>query len=223
MPVVQELHELDPVRGLPEYLPEGEAIIWQGQPRWWSLCRRVFHIEIVSAYFLLLVVWDFISPPPDQGQSLWIGIGLTLFFGALAVATFMGLAALMSRTTIYTITNRRVAMQFGVALPINLNLPFTQIEAAGHRRFRDGTGDIPLQLSRENRIAYLVLWPHARPWRISRPEPMLRCLPDSAAIAAVLSRALQEFHGQQAAAGESAETADPRHDVSASAERVEFP
>jgi hypothetical protein len=30
------------------------------------------------------------------------------------------------------------------------------------------------------RIAYLHLWPHARPWQLKRPQPLLRALPDAA-------------------------------------------
>ncbi len=194
MPPTEELHELDPVRGLPEYLPEGEEILWQGQPRWWSLCRRVFHIDLVVAYFVFLLIWRIVSPSEGQEVSLLMATLMTVLLCTLAVATFMVLARLICRTTIYTITNRRVAMQFGVALPLNLNLPFARVEAAGHRQYRDGTGDIPLQLATEERVAYLLLWPHARPWRVRRPEPMLRCLPDSEEAAGVLAQALENFH-----------------------------
>lgn len=192
-----ELHELDPVPGLPEYLPDGERILWQGQPDWWSLCRRAFHIYLLIGYFAGLVVFSLITPGSETGSALVVGIALTLLLGAVAAATFMLLALLICRTTIYTITNQRVVMQFGVALPINLNLPFSQIESAGHRNYSDGTGDIPLQLSGENRVAYLLLWPHARPWRVKRPEPMLRCLRDSVATSELLAHALTDYHSDE--------------------------
>ena len=41
----------------------------------------------------------------------------------------------------------------------------------------------------------LHLWPHARPWRVSRPEPMLRCVPDAAGVAQLLSQAWSEATG----------------------------
>ena len=41
-----------------------------------------------------------------------------------------------------------------------------------------------------DKVAYLLLWPHARPWRLSKPEPMLRAVPDAARVAAILARAL---------------------------------
>ena len=60
----------------------------------------------------------------------------------LAIGIALVFAWASARTTVYTITNRRVVMRFGIALPMTLNLPFTLIalgrgEAAcgRHRRF----------------------------------------------------------------------------------------
>ncbi len=208
-----ELHEVDPIRGLPELLPEGERILWQGQPQWWSLGQRVFHIRLVIVYFVALILWRVVSPGEADPSTMLAGLAVTAALGVAAVGLLMLLAALICRTTIYTVTNRRVAMQLGVALPINLNLPFKHIESAGHGAFRDGTGDIPLRLSMDNHVAYLLLWPHARPWRVRRPEPMLRCVADSAAVAATLATALAQYHGGGAEA-----TAEP--DASATCERA---
>ena len=61
-------------------------------------------------------------------------------------------------------------IQFGVALPMTLNIPFRVIGAAALRAYADGTGDIPVALTGGDRIAYLLLWPHARPWRAARPS-----------------------------------------------------
>ena len=200
----EPLHELEPVRGLPEELPEGETILWQGSPRWWALCRRAFHVDLVLAYFVALAIWRVLVPGDGEAPGLVAGVSLTLLFGALAAGTLMVLAALFCRTTIYTLTNRRVVMQFGVALPINLNLPFTRIDGAGHRVYRDGSGDIPLQLRGDDRLAYLLLWPHARPWHVRQPEPMLRCLEDSDTVASLLADALRQFHDVGPDAHESA-------------------
>ena len=49
-----------------------------------------------------------------------------------------------------------------------------------------------LSLAGSDRIAYLHLWPHARPWRLKRTEPMLRALADAPAVAAQLAQALQQ-------------------------------
>ena len=116
----------------------------------------------------------------------------------------------MARTTVYTITNRRVVMRIGIALPVTFNLPYTQIDGAALRPYEDGTGDIPLQLRDGTRLAYFVLWPHARPWRFSRPEPMLRAVPNAAATAQLLSEALAaSLTGPQAGAVSSSAPAAP--------------
>jgi len=38
----------DPVKGLPEHLPQGEVMLWQGSPHWQSLALRAFHIRKVA-------------------------------------------------------------------------------------------------------------------------------------------------------------------------------
>ena len=99
-------------------------------------------------------------------------------------------AWLTSRCTLYTITDRRLVMRVGIALPMTFNLPFSSIESAGLKCWADGNGSIVLTLAPGERLAYLVLWPHARPWRMARTEPMLRCIPDAARVAQTLARAL---------------------------------
>jgi hypothetical protein len=80
-------------------------------------------------------------------------------------------------------------MRIGIALPVTFNIPFTILESAGLRLYGSGAGDIPLVLGGTGRIGFLHLWPHARPWRLSRPEPMLRCVPDAQNVASILARA----------------------------------
>jgi hypothetical protein len=59
------------------------------------------------------------------------------------------------------------------------------------REGRHGHGDIALTLAPGVRIGYVHLWPHARPWQVRWPQPMLRALPDSAHVATLLANALQ--------------------------------
>lgn len=188
-----EEHAIEPIRGLPESLPQGESILWQGEPDWWSLSRRVFHVVKVAAYFLLLTIWRGIGAAAD-GQPVLASLPGPILLGLLAVGLFMLAGFLVSRTTVYTVTNRRVVMRYGIALPINLNLPFRQIRSAQLKAYRDGTGDVPLEIDGDDRISYLVLWPHARPWHLKRPQPMLRALPGADAAADILATALQAFH-----------------------------
>ena len=50
-------YETEPVRGLPERLPAGETILWQGAPRWGALARRAFHVRKIALYFAILLAW----------------------------------------------------------------------------------------------------------------------------------------------------------------------
>jgi hypothetical protein len=47
----------EPIRGLPEKLPEGEHILWQGAPDPRRLAREALGVRWVAAYFILLAVW----------------------------------------------------------------------------------------------------------------------------------------------------------------------
>lgn len=185
-------YETEPVRGLPAHLPAGESILWQGAPQWGALARRLFHVRKIAVYFALLLAWlvygDIVDGIPTEAtlrSSLWVIGG-----AAVVIALLCGIAVLIARTTIYTITTRRVVMRFGMALTMALNLPFRRVRSAGLRVYPDGTGDIPLQLGDGDRPAYLLLWPHARPWRFSRAEPMLRGIPDAGSVAGILAGAL---------------------------------
>jgi hypothetical protein len=96
---------------------------------------------------------------------------------------------------VYSITNRRVVMRFGVALPMALNLPFKAIESAALLRHADGSGDLPLALTEDQRVGYFVNWPHVRPGRKGGSQPMLRSIPHADAVAALLAQALADHAG----------------------------
>lgn len=181
----------EPVRGLPGHLPDGEYIIWQGSPRWAPTARRVFHAPLVAGYFAVLVAWALIGIA--AGHRTFVaalpGIGITLGVGVAAVALLAALGWLSARATVYTITSRRIVLRFGMALPKCVNIPFTQIAAAGLKTYADGTGDIPLAV-KETRLGFIHLWPNVRPWRIGAPEPMLRGLAEPEHVARLLTDAL---------------------------------
>jgi hypothetical protein len=99
------------------------------------------------------------------------------------------MAWLSARATVYTITDKRIVMRIGIVLTVTFNLPFKRITAAGLHLEPDGAGDLPLSLSGDDRIAWLHLWPHARPWRLNKPEPMLRGVADAAEVARLLAQA----------------------------------
>ncbi|MGH1589820.1 photosynthetic complex putative assembly protein PuhB [Methylobacterium phyllosphaerae] len=177
------------LRGLPGPLPAGERILWQGAPATAGLLVRVFHARLVIAWFAVCALaFGLAAGTPAAALRV---VGPTLMIGAGAVALLWLLAWLTHRTTLYTVTNRRVVLQAGIALPVTHNLPFAQIDTASLRAFTDGSGDLPLRLRSGLRIAYLQLWPHARPWCLARTEPMLRSVPDAEAVATLLARALE--------------------------------
>jgi hypothetical protein len=186
--------DVEPIPGLPERPPQGEVILWQGAPDWRLLARQVFHIRAVAFYFAALILWQFASNTHDGGTltEALVPSALLIGFALLSVALLCALAWAMARATVYTLTNRRVVMRIGVALPVTFNLPFAKIEAANLKNGGHGTGDIALTLVPGERLAYLVLWPHARPWQLKQPQPTLRCIPNAAAVAAMMTQAIMQ-------------------------------
>jgi hypothetical protein len=115
--------------------------------------------------------------------------------GAIAVGLMTLMAWLSARAAVYTITDKRVVMRIGIVLTLTFNIPFKRIAAAGLHLDANGTGDLPLTLSGEDRIAWLNLWPHARAWHLAQPQPMLRCVPQAAAVAGLLAQAWSRSTG----------------------------
>jgi hypothetical protein len=211
-------HEHEPHPGLPESLPAGERLLWQGAPDWRVLARRGFRLPWFAAYFALLLAWRFASTRADGG-SVAQALGAVAWTLPLVVATlgFVALLAwLVARTTLYTLTDRRVVMRIGVVLSVSFNLPLVRVEAAQLRRHADGSGDIALRLHPSDRIGVMHLWPHARPWRFTRTEPMLRALPEGQRVAGLLVEALTRSlrEDERAAVVASTATGDrPTHDA----------
>ncbi len=190
-------HEEESLPGLPGKLPSGETLLWQGAPDWRALARSL-HVREFACYFLLLVA--------IRGATSWTGDAAALAATVLplvgvslaALGLIVLFAWLASRTTVYSITDRRLVVRYGVALSKALNIPFTMVSTAALHLNADTTGDVTLQLERAERVPYVMLWPHVRPWRFSRAEPMLRAIPDAAMVAQRLSRALAAATGGQA-------------------------
>jgi hypothetical protein len=194
-------YETEPVRGLPAPLPAGETLLWQGGPAWWPLARSAFHFNKIAIYFGLMIAWRIATSLREGTTALDAGLSalplLALAFCALAILLVLAWAS--ARTSVYTITNKRIVLRVGIALPMALNIPFRLIGNAALKTQSDGSGDIPVALTGTNRVAWLLLWPHVRPWRMRHPEPMLRALPDAAQVAAILAPALTAANGANAA------------------------
>lgn len=186
-------YAVEPVRGLPENLPPDETILWQGAPGWWEMAKQVFHIRLVALYLLALTAWRFSVHMRGGHMREAVAAALSLLpIALLALGLLALLAWLCSRTSVYTITSRRVVMRIGVALPTAVNIPFAMIAGASLRADANGAGDISLSLTGEERIAYSNFWPHVRPWRLARPEPMLRGIAGVRSVAALLADALSQ-------------------------------
>ena len=178
-------HEFEAAYGLPEPLPKGENILWQGAPDFSDMAVRVFHLKKASLYFAVLIVLrcTFLYSSGVGAAATLAGTLLSAALAFTALAALTILAWLTARTTAYTLTDQRVVMRIGIVLTLTFNLPLKRIETAGLQLNKNGFGDIPLALGGGDRIGWLNLWPHARPWRIAKPEPMLRCIPQAQAFA----------------------------------------
>jgi hypothetical protein len=183
--------------GLPEQLPPGETLLWQGSPDWRTLLRHGFHARAVALYFGVILAWCLITATRSGLAPSAVAHGMAIKIGLALVP--LGLMALyawgIQRSTTYSITDRRVVMSIGIALPISFNLPYSMVQSAGLIARADGSGDITLQLMPGHGLAYFAFWPHARPWRMASVEPMLRAIPQAATVAGILGQALADHAG----------------------------
>lgn len=203
-------YEFEAAPGLPEKLPEGEHIIWQGAPDWKQLALQAFHVRIVSIYFAFMLAIQLFNAW-DSGQPLatWVGSLLTsLGLSLCALVLLAGCAWFSSRETLYTITNKRVVMRIGIVLTVTFNLPFARITGASVKALKGSTGDLALALNHEDQIGYFHLMPHARPWHLRQPQPALRCIPEVAKVGALLQQAWQAANPQARAVAHEAMTQD---------------
>jgi len=188
-------HDYEPVPGLPGLLPKGEFLRWQGQPDWRDLARNALYVRNLFFYFAALLVFRFAYLVVEGIPITEVLVTTAILTGLAAVA--LGLlslmAWLMARATLYTLTNRRIVIRSGVALPMTVNLPFKQITSADLRQRSNGYGDIQLSLDSEKQASWVVLWPHVRPWHFGKVQPMLRSLPDSQQVATVLGETFRNY------------------------------
>lgn len=178
-------YDHEPVRGLPGLLPEGEHIIWQGAPDWKQMAIAALHIRLSVLYFAGIVSWAIASG--DSNTAIAVSL-----LGSVVVGLFVAFAWGVGRTTVYTLTDRRIVLRVGVALNKCINLPLGEIESANLKLLGNGHGNIVLSLKGMPQLGYLMLWPHARSARFVRPQPMLRAIPDALAVSRLLLKATQQ-------------------------------
>ena len=184
-------HEFEAAPGLPEPLPADERLLWQGAPQWRQVAVHVFHVRTLAWYFaaMMLLQATYLLGEPERNLFKPLLLSFLLSVSSLSILSLM--AWLTARTALYTLTNKRVVMRIGVVLTLTFNLPLRMLAAASLKTNPDGTGDIALKLAGNDHIAWLNLWPHARPWVLRHPEPSLRCISDVATVGERILKAWQ--------------------------------
>ena len=181
---------VEQIEGLPELLPKGEVILWQGRPNWLRLTIESLNLWWVIGYFGLLAAWRFLSVIDYMPFGTAISASIPFLFVAAFVGLLLcGVGYIQAKETLYTITNRRVVMRIGAALTLTLNLPFTKIDNAAVAKKRGGFGNIAFETSGDTKFSYFVLWPHARSWYFGKPQPTLKCIPDIEKVSSILGEA----------------------------------
>lgn len=184
--------EDDEAGGVGIGLARHERLLWEGRPRWTALAVHAFHARKIAIYFALLAAWSAIDAVGEGAD--WLAALASIKSLALPAALGIGCALFLgwvsARTTLYRLTDKRLLLRVGMALPASVYIPLRLIDSAGLRVHRDGSGDIPIVLPKGERFAYLLLWPHARPWTLRQPQPMLRAIDEPQRVAAILAGAL---------------------------------
>lgn len=194
-------HDQEPVPGLPQELPDGERILWQGRSEASSLAVSTLHLKKLAAYFVALLALRLVFKLND-GVTLAEAISGSLGLVVLAVVA-IGLLAYYARraaaASMFTITDRRIVLRCGVAVSVTVNLPYTIIDSAELRLHKDGSGDISIRTDRRSRASYILLWPMVKPFRWFNVQPVLRGLKSAESVAETLANALaaHELAAQQ--------------------------
>lgn len=184
--------KFEPVRGLPEALPADEHILWQGAPNPLRLAKDAWALNWVLGYFALLACARVIMAAPDMSLTAAMAQGVPFLLGGAVVALIiLGMATVQARSTVYTLTNKRVAMRIGAALTMTLNLPYVCIGNAQAAVRASGFGTLTFELIGETRLSYLMTWPHVRPWHMRRTQAALRSIPEAARVAAIFAEAAE--------------------------------
>ena len=168
------------VSGLPERLPEGERLLWQGRPDWRVLARRVFHLRPLALYFGAILAFSGLNvrPPRHAGDRGPARTALLIAGWSLVPFALVTLYAWgIGRSTVYTVTTeaggdalRRGAADDGEPALRPHRRRRVPPGAGRLRRHRAATG-----AGREARLpADVAACPSLAP---GRAEPMLRGLP----------------------------------------------
>lgn len=209
-------HDIEPVPGLPERLPAGETMLWQGRPDPRLVAQHLLKNRWLAGYFLVLALWAGASGLYDGQQpgGILFSVAVLIALGAVLLALVELYAWAIGRTTLYTITSERIVMRFGVAFSMALNLPYGRVDAVSIRRLGKGAGTIAIQLAPGHHLSWLIQWPHVRGWRLSQAEPALICLAHADAAGEVLALAIAQQRSRHGGHARIKPAARPRQAVS---------
>lgn len=163
-----------------------EKVLWKGRPDLGMLARSAFHTRTLGLYMAGLIAIALVMGRTDA--ALVAGV-----LGAALLALLYLLAWLSARSTLYILTDARLIMRIGMAIETRINIPLKQITAAHFRARSNGHGDIAFELNGERLLGTLLLWPHVRPQHYTRPQPMLRSIPEAAMVAQMIAENRAEY------------------------------
>jgi hypothetical protein len=190
------------IRGVAHALPDGERLLWQGQPVPSLVAKHVFHRWLVVGYFVAVLGWWLVGAwGTVEADAFLPMLGMRLGLAAIVIGTVEFLARTVATTTVYAITSARVVLKIGMVLPMSINIPFSKLQNAAVGRFRDGSGQIVLTMVPGNRLAYIALWPHCRVLQVNQPQPVLRGLANPDEVATILRDAVLAQGGDEVRAG----------------------
>jgi hypothetical protein len=178
--------------GLPDHLPEGERLLWQGRPDWMRMAIDAYHVRKVAIYFAAVILGQAVYRL-GQGESFASAFGnlhILLACAAAACGILALIAYASARTTRYALTSKRALMRIGIALPINVNIPYAKVDGVVLALTGGGCGTICFKPDKGTRLAYFLLWPHAKPWSLSKPQPAFRNIANAEGVATLLVQAM---------------------------------
>lgn len=178
----------EPLPGLPAELPDGEELLLQVKPSAFGLMIHALHVRFLLGYILVvggIRAFSGVSPLTTVVLQSFLVAGLV-------TAILYTVAWLMARAAIFSITTHRVFFRVGAGIRKYINIPFTDIQAVDLRERTNEEGDIALTTTSDKPIPYLHLWPFARPLRMRKTVPLLRCVPNARATAERLAAAMQQ-------------------------------
>ncbi|MGL4406262.1 MAG: photosynthetic complex putative assembly protein PuhB [Notoacmeibacter sp.] len=188
-------HEIEPVPGLPGRLPDGEYIVWQGRPEAKIVMTRLLRARWIAGYFAIAALWS-VAVGINNSEALWALFGRVVFIAVAAVIVFALMAfyaRAIAKTSLYTLTNKRIVMRVGIALSASFNLPFKQISGADFRVGADGAGDVALTLKPGHGLSGAVFFPHQRGGLWRKLSPQMMCLPDARHVAETLAEQMRAY------------------------------